>query len=483
MLSLGIACGGSTASPGPVADAGRVDASPPVALSSLVTLTELAAYQVVKIDLMNDGVAVPYYNAPIVARRAGIVRAFVAVPKNTRWRLRHLDAELHLMQTAGEQVLKASLDLGASSNEDSIDSTFDFAIDASTFGGKAMVPYYLVVRDPKLDALGDDIATVRYPADGSNDALRVDASPGSVHIHIVPVRYDVDGSQRLPVTGTTALDGIKKEMLDLYPAREVLIDVGPPLPWASQILADGTGWDTVLQGILDQRAADAPKSDVYYVGLFNPASSFGAYCTGSCILGLATLAGPTDADQRANAVIGFGGYYTQETVAHEIGHSMGRSHAPCGGPAGIDPKFPYSDGTIGVQGYRLSDQSLVPSYTADMMSYCPPEWISDYTYKALATRMTYVNTHIQATAPQNMHFTRISLAGDGTPKSVRDVVQHHDVEGESVLVTYEGATTVTQAGHYFKYDHLPGGYVIAPTAPVGALRVSVPSLSAIRIAL
>lgn len=483
VLCGALACSGNTvvvashdAGPG-------VDASPPAALSSLISLSELAIYQAVRVDLMTSGNPVPYYNAPVVARRAGIVRAFVDVPKTSHWKPRKLDAELHLLLASGEQVLTTTIWIKTTSDEDVIESTFDFPIAADTFAGKASVPYYLVVRDPVLAPLGDDTATLRYPADGSNDTLHVDASPGTVNIHIVPVRYDFDGSQRLPSTDPQTLAGFKQEVMDLYPARDVTIDVGPPLPWTTAIGPDGTGWDAVLQGILDQRAKDAPTSEVYYVGMFVPRFSFGAYCSGGCILGLAPVAGPSDADQRATAVIGFGGYTTQETIAHEIGHTMGRQHSPCGGPAGVDPKYPYPDGSVGVGGWRLSDGSLMPAYSADVMSYCPPEWISDYTYKALASRMSYVNTHIQARMPQSMHFTRISLAADGSPSSVHEIVQNHPLEGEPVTVTYEGLATTTEDGHYYRYDHLPGGYVIAPLAPKGTTHVRVPALSPVRLAL
>jgi hypothetical protein len=465
-------------------DAGPVvDASPPAPLSSQISLSEVAVYQGVKVDLMSGGVPVTNYNAPVVARRAGIVRAFVDVPKAAHWKSHKLDGELHLLLASGEQVLTQSISVAVSSDPDVIETTFVFPIAADTFAGKANVPFYVLLRDPKLAALGDDVATLRYPADGSNDVLHVDASPGTVTLHIVPVQYDFDGSHRLPATDAKAIEGIRSEVMDLYPARDVTIDVGPPLPWPTAIDPGGAGWNEVLQGILDRRAADAPTSEVYYVGMFVPRSSFGAYCNQGCILGLAPVAGPTDADQRGTAVVGFGGFTTQETVAHDVGHTMGRAHSPCGGPANVDPKFPYSDGTDGVQGYRLSDGSLVPSYVADVMSYCPPEWISDYTYKALATRMNYVNTHIMAQLPpQHVHFTRISLDANGAPISARDIVQNHPLEGDAIDVTYEGATITTEHAHRFYYDHLPGSYVIAPKPPQGATHVRI-ALSPIRLAL
>lgn len=483
-LWICVACACSSTNPVEVAHDAGVDAqSAPLALGDQLSLSEIAIYQGVKIEVMTAGSGVAAYNAPIVARRAGIVRAFVQVSKSSRWKSHKLDAELHLSLASGEQVLTQTIWVASTSDADAIDSTFVFPLAAETFVGKQLVPYYLVVRDPKLTPLGDAMAIVRYPADGSNDTLRVDTSPGTVTLHVVPVQYDFDGSHRVPNTDVNTLAGIRQEMMDLYPARDVAIDVGPPMPWPDAIDPGGNGWDTVLQGILDKRSKDAPTSEVYYVGMFVPRQSFGAYCNQSCILGLAPVAGPMDADQRGAAVIGFGGFTTQETIAHEVGHNMGRWHSPCGGPANIDPKFPYADGTDGVQGFRLSDQSLVPDYAADVMSYCPPEWVSDYTYKAFAARMSYVNTHIQARVTPSVHFTRISLDASGAPVSSREVIQNHALVGEAISVTYEGAKVVSQEGHYFRYDHLPGGYVVAPLPPMGTTHLRVPSLSPVRLSL
>ena len=68
---------------------------------------------------------------------------------------------------------------------------------------------------------------------------------------------------------------------------------------------------------------------------------------------------------------------------------MNLFHAPCGGAAGPDPYFPYEDGSIGVSGYDKLTGNLVSPHTADIMSYCDPTWISDYSFtRALNHRMT-----------------------------------------------------------------------------------------------
>ena len=77
-----------------------------------------------------------------------------------------------------------------------------------------------------------------------------------------------------------------------------------------------------------------------------------------------------------------------DVIAHEIGHNMSLRHAPCGGPDSLEPEYPYQDGTIGAWGYDPEDRRLVSPNSHDLMSYCDPAWISEYSFeKALRFRL------------------------------------------------------------------------------------------------
>ena len=67
-----------------------------------------------------------------------------------------------------------------------------------------------------------------------------------------------------------------------------------------------------------------------------------------------------------------------EIIAHELGHNLNLYHSPCGGAFGPDPNYPYGDGTTGSWGFDIRDGTLVAPDTADLMSYCHPQWISEY---------------------------------------------------------------------------------------------------------
>ena len=70
-------------------------------------------------------------------------------------------------------------------------------------------------------------------------------------------------------------------------------------------------------------------------------------------------------------------------MAHEVGHNLGRSHAPCGSVVNPDPNFPHSGGRIGVWGLNVATLTLKPPTTADLMGYCSPDWVSDYTWTGM----------------------------------------------------------------------------------------------------
>lgn len=83
------------------------------------------------------------------------------------------------------------------------------------------------------------------------------------------------------------------------------------------------------------------------------------------------------------------------TLAHELGHNLGRGHVKCpdsgpGMPEGPYDPYPYITDTIGIvhpDGYYgfdyLTGQAIAPDGAADFMSYCSPEWVSDYTWEAI----------------------------------------------------------------------------------------------------
>lgn len=98
------------------------------------------------------------------------------------------------------------------------------------------------------------------------------------------------------------------------------------------------------------------------------------------------------AGRRANGIQGIAYLFGRSSasmpdglvMAHELGHNLSLRHAPCGGPAAPDPRYPYDGARIGVWGYDHRGDKLVnPTRYRDLMSYCHPQWISDYNFNKL----------------------------------------------------------------------------------------------------
>lgn len=434
-------------------------APPPPTLSEGLGVTEIALYQTVKIDVAKDGMEVVPYNAPLITDRKGLARVFMS-QQSKRYKPRFLTATLHIVPQSGPEITLEDGETLAVSAESDMATTFNFQYDekAISFG----TAIWVEVRDPK----STDVP-IRFPSNGTLP-LTVSKNPGRVRARIVPVRYMADNSGRLPDTSQGQIDRIKTELMDMYPTNLVEVDVrDPPVDGVVQVDPGGNGWQPLLQTIVDTRAQDMPPSDMYYVGAFQPRSGFYQYCQQGCIVGLATTADPAVPAERAVLVTGYTGDSTAETVAHELGHTMGRHHAPCGGAQGVDPLFPYPSGDTGVPGWRASDTTFLFEVN-DVMGYCAPFWISDYTYKALAARITVVNSFGFGLQQQTQHdVQRILIAPDGTLAVGKALRMSEVIGGNDVTVVYEarGAVVAKAHGQRYGYDHLPGGFVLVLDPP------------------
>ena len=97
------------------------------------------------------------------------------------------------------------------------------------------------------------------------------------------------------------------------------------------------------------------------------------------------------------------GSYGDWYGGHELGHMFARSHVACkgGNASAPDLSFPNPDGSIGPgsdetsraavfgfdSGFNGVEQIYPPSLWKDVMTYCPRQWISDYTTHGLMDQM------------------------------------------------------------------------------------------------
>jgi hypothetical protein len=453
-------------------------ALPPGPLVRGLTISDVAVFQAVKVPVVKAGTLVAKTTrvAPVVAKRQGMIRVYVT--PESGWTPHAVTAELRLV--AGETSFPVVHDtkmISAASKEEDPTSTFNLEVPGESL--PPGVEFKVSLTSPD----GDDPTTsenkdARYPRDGRTEDLGAEMS-GKLRVVIVPVKYDADGSGRVPPLGEAQLAMYKKTLMRVYPTSEVEVTAHAPYAFDSTISSNGGGFASVLRAMTDLRQKDNVEKDVYYYGLLAPKASMQAYCGNGCVTGLSGVVdNPDTAAMRASVGIGFDAQVSANTMAHELGHAHGRNHAPCGGPAGPDPKFPYQGGGIGVWGYDIFAKTYIsPSKGKDMMGYCPNEWVSDYTYNALFNRIAAISVEkniskpnaIALAAPKRAARYRVATVGESGDLAWDgnlDLNDENDLRGsitrQAAFLSESGAQMVTRTAKFVPFDHLPGGFVFVP---------------------
>lgn len=438
-----------------------------------VAMNAIALYQGLKVPLMEGG-AEGTSDLPIVAGRDALIRVFVT--PDTSYNSQPVIGRLYL--GASKTPIEASAAFAGPSTDGDLASTINFEVPGKdiTIGAT----YRIELRQNK--GASAPAGMTKYPPTGAAP-IQVTSDGQTLKVVIVPVEYQADGSNRLPDMSPDQIKMYSDWLYSYYPIPAIELTIREQaMPWASAISPNGSGWENLLGAIGDLRQQDAVPTDVYYYGLFAPTSTEGEFCGGGgCVLGLANLAGEGNAFMRAAIGLGFTGTLHAETIIHELGHTHGRQHTPCGNAAGVDPEYPHSDAMIGTWGYDLLAKKLwdPAGNVRDLMSYCTPYWTSDYTFKAFFDRLKSVNMAKVYTPPELMNrtYNRIRVGMDGSVtwlSPTKSELPPVGFETKSVEVATEGGTE-TVTGQWFPYDHIDGGILTWPAteSPVKAVQVIV----------
>ncbi|HTQ07919.1 MAG TPA: hypothetical protein VMI54_28900 [Polyangiaceae bacterium] len=453
----GAAGGGATAGTGETNAGAAGDA--PTGSGNTLSITKVAVYQATEVTLVRGG-ALVQPNAPIVAGRDALVRVWVA--PGTAWAPRTVAAELDVTAGTSSRSATDSVEVSAASTDDELGSTFTFTLRAGEVRDTATLS--LTLHDTNGGAVLD-----RFP---TTDAFTLGASSshGDFLVTLVPL---IAGGLT-PDLGAETVARFQRYLSRVYPASGVQMTVRAAVTLAADVEPDGTGWDDALDVLYSTRDADDPAPNVYYFGVLTPAPTFSAYCTGNCVVGLSTVATKNDVSSRG--AIGTGYFVTdadtfsQETMAHELGHALGREHAPCGDPDDVDPDYPYSYGEIGVLGFNGKSLLDKDEYK-DEMSYCVPVWISDYTWGGIFDRISYVNglsPRVVSGAPAaRERYRTLAVERDGSLRWGRERSPSSAPAGEPLaveLLDRNGGVLDVVAASFARFDHLPGGFVSVPAA-------------------
>lgn len=218
--------------------------------------------------------------------------------------------------------------------------------------------------------------TNRYPRSGGFQSLDVIAD-SPFRVRFIPVHQSAtdltgrvhDGNAASFLDATWRL--LPLGALD-WAVRSAYTTDAPPLAPSNE----NGAWTTVLSEIQALRVAEGATDEYYYGVAQLPFSGGGIAGIGYI------LPAPS---HPARSALGYDREPGRSVImAHELGHTLGRRHAPCGGVGGVDPFYPYPGALLGAAGWDVVQDRFITSPDArDLMGYCSPVWISDYTFGAI----------------------------------------------------------------------------------------------------
>lgn len=430
--------------------------APPGRVAGL-TIAAVTANQGSQLVLLDDEGAT---SSPLVAGRPTLVR--VHVTPEAVWEARPVRAVL-TWQGENVRVLDQTLTPVGPSVDLDLDSTFTFELPPEEVVPGAAWSVELLEVDGGAGP-GDDTGAA-WPGDDTLQPVLVERT-GTLKVHVLPIAYGADGSDRLPDTSPEQILLLEDLLLRTWPVEAVELTVDPtPYPLDYPVWPNGANWGDLLYDITGERVVRSVPDDTYLFALFRPTATPSAYCAGGCFTGRSwTADDPDDAFARVSVGLGYPGEGTALTMLHQLGHTHGRSDAPCSG-INPDPEYPYEDATLGAPGWDHVDGDLKdPAEHRDLMSWCAPRWASDYTWLALHQRAVRVNVE-DAAARLPDPWRVLGIEVDGTLELAGLIHPADAPDGDEVkveLLDADGKVLASVLGRFQPDAHMPGGALLLP---------------------
>ncbi len=391
IIGLGSSANSSTAAP--LAAMDEFIYLPYISTPPNLSITNLEFSQ--SVQDANNGV-------PLVANRPTVVRVYTGTRNGSSVPGSSVTLTAIRGGTTLSSISSSTMTASAASSQGSLGSTFNVTLPADWLSGTVQVTV-------KIDGQsgGGMVKTVTFN------------TVPTLNVVIVPINYT-----HTPTNVTfppPATERISDWMMRSYPLSNMTVSLHPSYNFSGN-LQTFASWQNLLEQITLLKSNDsALNSTVYYayINFGNDCSSTWFNCSGG-VVGIGWTAHYNDPRTSVGIdlpALLWGGDAAGELAGHEIGHNFGRNHAPCGGPSGVDwpsdPKYAgASIGEYGLDGIGGSLTLLSPSGYVDMMSYCDPVWVSDYTYKALYQDQISNGAYIWAPTQESL-LIHGSVADDG----------------------------------------------------------------------
>lgn len=317
-----------------------------------------------------------------------------------------------------------------------------------------------------------------------------------------PLRITVIGFSYLfgspPVTiapGASDFNLIRSWLRRAYPVAEVIwaerivaVNAGPCMPPPTPETPPCFGCGTVNAQLAAIRALDVAggvDARTHYYGLVHDGGFFMRGCAGvpATPNPAAVGSGPTGP---ASWGWDFDGSYGDWYCGHELGHTFGRLHPGfCGESQNDLANYPFENGQLSnadgyFAGFDVGDavnglpMAALPGVQwHDVMTYCPRQWLSSYTYQGIRQRLIAEDALSPgATMGAGRPDERFSGGEDGLAAAAGDV----PAEGRRKLIQVIGNVNLSrQSGSIDYVLPLDRG---APSPPDGSSRVVIVATAA-----
>jgi hypothetical protein len=317
-------------------------------------------------------------NAAVIEGRAMMVRAHVVT--DAGWMPRRLRGVLTLKVDEQETQLDDTRMIAGPSETEKLESSFNFLVPAMLVKPRTEIVVSVYEAGP---AAGSEPATPpRFPPMGGAD---LGVKGGKMVMDVVMVL--MEGPSGPLDDSELRRKRLESYLGDVYPVQKFNVRWRAPIKITAKI-----GWMDAFMTLQKARMDDDAKPAEYYHMLLAKEDSLDTF------LGLGRIAssGAGDGANRISmtnvskhAVDG-----EMDTVSHEIGHNAGRNHAPGCRAQGVDMGFPYPMTGVGVDGYSIPEAAFKSrTKWKDLMGYCYPTWISDYTWNGFERRVRVVSAY------------------------------------------------------------------------------------------
>ena len=359
----------------------------------------------------NQGVQVPIANGDewvgaegrttvLAYDRSTLIRVLVDVAED--WEPRDIDLDFTLSYPDGEvlsDTITSTID--KSSLETNLSSTINIFLPGEYVRTGMKFQVSLLENDPDFVPPASIGPTVS-PAEP--DFVGIEGLDRFIAVNVIPIKHDLGANcADAPNPSERAISDMAKYLKAQNPVNSVYMNVLEPVVWDSP-LENLSTFSPVLSYLASLRDDLNMAPGDYVFGIIDPCDDGPQGVGGEAI----SIPGPpTMFNDTSRVSVGLWsqvsvgeddttiGSYAVETFVHEVGHTQGRRHSPCGNAGGPDPAYPYEGGIVGGYSWKYVEgrvnEFFEPDSAYDYMSYCDPTSVSPYTYNQVLGYITTIS--------------------------------------------------------------------------------------------